>query len=111
LHQTVPHCRELLRIVAERGGNVGNTTFNLPRLLDSHTAEDVDAAVAEALARGAPHLGAVRHALDRARQERGQPPPVGLNLAASARLDTFVVRPHALSTYDQLRKTPTDDDR
>ncbi|MDB4996694.1 MAG: Integrase catalytic region [Myxococcaceae bacterium] len=111
LHQTVPHCRELLRIVAERGGNVGNTTFNLSRLLDSHAAEDVDAAVAEALARGAPHVGAVRHALDRARQERGQPPPVGLNLAASARLDAFVVRPHALSTYDQLRKTPTDDDR
>jgi transposase len=111
LHQTVPHARELLRLVAERGGNIGNTTFHLARLLDSHTAEDVDTAVAEAIARGAPHIGAVRQALDRARQERGQPPPVGLNLTDSARLDAFVVRPHALSTYDQLRKAPADDDR
>jgi transposase len=111
VHQAVPHGRELLRLVAERGGNLGSATFHLARLLDTHTAEDVDAAVAEALARGAPHVGAVRHALDRARQERGQPPPLGLKLTASARLEAFVVRPHALSTYDQLRKAPTDDDR
>src|SRR2546430_3948644 len=38
------------------------TLFRSSRLLDSHAAEDVDTAVAEALARGAPHVGAVRHA-------------------------------------------------
>ncbi|WP_437304890.1 IS21 family transposase [Sorangium sp. So ce388] len=110
LHHLVPSSRELLRAVAERGGNVGNTTFNLSRLLDAHAAEDVDTAVAEALARGTPHVGAVRQSLDRRRHERGEPPPVSLHLPASAKLDSLVVRPHALSTYDQLRKA-TDDDR
>lgn len=111
LHHLVPNSRALLRLVAERGGNVGNTTFYLSRLLDSHPAEDIDAAVAEALARGTPHTGAVRQALDRARHERGEPPPVGLHLPVSAKLDALIVRPHALSSYDQLRKAPSDDDR
>jgi hypothetical protein len=111
LHHLVPQSRELLRLVAERGGNVGNTTYNLSRLLDAHAAEDVAVAVAEALARGTPHVGAVRQALDRRRHERGEPPPVGLHLPASAKLDALVVRPHALSIYDQLRKAPSDDDR
>jgi hypothetical protein len=107
----VPHSRELLRLVAERGGNIGNITFNLSRLLEAHAAEDIDAAVAEAIARGTPHVGAVRQALDRTRHDRGEPPPVGLRLPADRRLDALVVRPHALSTYDQLRKAPGDEDR
>jgi transposase len=111
LHHAVPSSRELLRIVAERGGNIGRTTFGLVRLLDAHTAEDVDAAVAEVLARGTPHVGAVRQALDRARAARGEPPPVGLHLPASPKLEDLVVRPHSLSTYDQLREAPSDDDR
>ena len=81
LHHVVPHSRELLRLVAERGGNIGNITFNLSRLLEAHAAEDIDAAVAEAIARGTPHVGAVRQALDRARHDRGEPPPVGLRPA------------------------------
>jgi transposase len=111
LHHAVPHSRELLRLVAERGGNIGNTTFNLSRLLEAHAPEDVDAAVAEALTRGTPHVGAVRQALDRARHARGEPPPIRLHLPTSTKLDALVVRPHALSTYDQLRKAPSDDDR
>jgi transposase len=111
LYHAVPHSRALVRLVAERGGNVGTTTFHLGRLLDGHAPEDVDAAVAEAVARGTPHVGAVRQALDRNRQARGEPPPVGLHLPSNPRLDSLVVRPHALSTYDQLRKDPSDDDR
>lgn len=111
LYHAVPQSRALVRLVAERGGNVGNVTFHLGRLLDGHAAEDVDAAVAEAVARGTPHVGAVRQALDRNRQARGELPPVGLHLPADPRLDSLVVRPHALSTYDQLRKASSNDDR
>jgi transposase len=111
LHHALPHSPDLLRRVAEHGGNVGRTVFGLTRLLDAFAAEEVDAAVAEALSRGTPHVGAVRHALDRARAARGALPPVGLHLPASPRLDALTVRPHALSTYDQLRKAPADGDR
>lgn len=108
LHHVVPRSRELLRIVAERGGNIGRTTFGLVRLLDAHPAEEIDAAVAEVLARGTPHVGAVRQALDRARVARGEPPPLGLHLPDSPKLEGLVVRPHALSSYDQLTKNTSD---
>jgi transposase len=109
LHHAVPQSRALLQCIAERGGNLGSTTWALMRLLDSAGPQALDAALAEALARGTPHLGAVRHLLDRARQERGEPPPVELHLPADPRLQGLVVRPHALSTYDQLRGTPPDE--
>ncbi|MEO7096654.1 MAG: IS21 family transposase [Polyangiales bacterium] len=109
LHHAAPRCQELLRIVADRGGNVGRTVWLLTQLLDSHTAQAVDAAIGEAIARDSPHVGAVRQALDRARQLTGEPPPVGLHLPADPRLDSIRARPHALSTYDQLRKADTDD--
>jgi hypothetical protein len=98
LHHAVPQRRALLQRIAERGGNLGSTTWGLMRLLDSAGPQALDAAIAEALARSTPHLGAVRHLLDRARQERGEPPPVDLHLPADPRLQGLVVRPHALST-------------
>jgi len=55
LHHALPHSRDLLRRVAEHGGNVGRTVFGLTRLLDAFAAEEVDAAVAEALSRGTPN--------------------------------------------------------
>jgi hypothetical protein len=108
LHHAVPRSRDLLRIVADRGGNVGRTVWGLTQLLERHPEATVDAAVAEAMARETPHVGAVRQALDRARQLTGEPPPVSLHLPADARLDAIVARPHALSTYDQLRKANDD---
>lgn len=111
LHQSVPHSRELLRAVAEHGGNVGSLVHHLARLLDAHPAAELEAAVVEALDRKTPHLRAVRHALDRARLDRGAPPPVPLHLPQGRRLDTLVVKPHALSTYDQLREIKSDDDQ
>jgi transposase len=110
LHHAVPHSRELLRILAERGGNVRGTTAQIVRLLDAHPASALDAAIAEAVARGTPHVGAIRQALDRAAAERGQPPPVGLHLPTHPRIATLVVRNHPLSNYDQLRKADPDVD-
>lgn len=108
LHHAVPHSRELLRVVAERGGNVGRTVWGLTQLLERHRESAVDDAVAEVIARDTPHIGAVRQALDRVRQLTGEPPPVSLHLPADARLDAIVARPHALSTYDRIRKTNDD---
>ena len=110
LHAAVPHSRAWLVAIAERGGNLGSATWGLSKLLETETADHVDAAVEESLARGTPHLGAVRHLLDRARKDRGQPPAVEPHLPADPRLDGLVVRPHALSTYDQLQRITDDED-
>jgi transposase len=109
LHAALPHSRALLVTVAERGGGLGGTTYALSKLLDTERADHLDAAIAEALARGTPHLGAVRHLLDRARRDRGEPPAVEPHLPTDPRLEGIVVRPHPLSTYDRLQRM-TDDD-
>lgn len=102
LHHAVPRADAFLRKVAERGSNLGTTTAGLLRLLDSHGPAEVDAAIAEALERDAPHLGAVRHALDRARHAQGQAPPIPVALPDDPRVRDAVVKHHALADYDRL---------
>jgi len=46
-----------------------------------------------------PHPNAVRLALERARQDRGQPPPVALVLPEHVARRDAPVRPHALGSY------------
>jgi transposase len=110
LHAALPHSRALLVAIAERGGNLGSATWALSKLLDTERADHLDAAVEQALARGTPHLGAVRHLLDRARKDRGEPPAVEPHLPPDPRLEGLVVRPHPLSTYDRLQRMTDDDD-
>jgi len=110
LHVALPHSRAWLVAIAERGGNLGSATWGLSKLLDTERADLLDAAVEESLARGTPHLGAVRHLLDRARKDRGQPPAVEAHLPVDPRLQGLVVRPHLLSTYDQLQWMTNDED-
>jgi hypothetical protein len=110
LHAALPHSQAWLAALAERGGNLGSTTFGLSRLLDTERADHLDAALEESLSRGSLHLGAVRHLLDRARKGRGQLPSIEPHLPADPRLEGLVVRPHALSTYDQLQRMTDDED-
>jgi transposase len=110
LHATLPHSRAWLVAIAERGGNLGSATWGLSKLLETERADHLDAAVEESLARGTPHLGAVRHLLDRARRGRGDPPAIEPHLPADPRLEGLVVRPHPLSMYDQLQRTTDDED-
>lgn len=109
LHHACPACRRFFQLVAERGGNLGATTVGLTRLLDAFGAEALDAALTRAIAGDTSHLGAVRHLLDHERQSRQQPPPVELHLSEGARALSHPVRPHKLSSYDQLRNPGGDD--
>jgi hypothetical protein len=70
-----------------------------PRLI---TAE-MQAAILEALQRNVPHPNAVRLALARRREQRGEPPAVGVELPAHLQARDTRVQPHALETYDQLK--------
>lgn len=92
-----------LRLVAERGDNVGSTTARLLQILDTAGAAELEEALVEALERDTVHVGAVRQIVDRRRSARGLPPPVSIPVARGEHAD-LVVTPHALSTYDALKK-------
>jgi transposase len=114
LFSVVPSSRAMMEKLAERGGNLGATTSGLLQLLDRTGAELLERAVAEVVGHHQPHLRAVHHALDRLRQQAGQPPPLSVPVTTDPRAAVHV-RPHALSTYDQLHGSSepeggTDDD-
>ena len=103
LAQVAPASQDLLARAAERGANLGAITNGLTRLLDRYGAADLQAAIREALDRDVPHPNAVRLALERRREQRGEAPPVDIDLPADVRARDAPVRPHALETYDQLK--------
>ena len=103
LVQVAPASQELLVRAAERGANLGAITNGLTRLLGCYGAADLQAAIGEALKRDVPHPNAVRLALERRREQRGEAPPVTVELSADVQARDAPVRPHALGLYDQLR--------
>jgi len=108
LHHAAPSSQGLFVEIANRGGNLGATTSGLLRLLDRYGARALDEAIATALARDAPHLGAVRQILDQRRHAKGKPPPVAISLPDDPRVRDLVVKPHALTSYDQIEKEEND---
>lgn len=107
LTSAVPASQELMRAAAARGEPLGRLTSQLLQLLDEYGAQELGAAVDEALGRGVPHPNAVRQALQRRREQRGAPPPLALPLPDAVRQRDPVVRPHALDRYDQLARQET----
>jgi transposase len=103
LVQVAPASQELLVRAAERGANLGAITNGLTRLLDRYGAADLQAAIREALERDVPHPNAVRLALERRREQRGEAPPIDIDLPADVRARDAPVQPHALETYDRLK--------
>jgi transposase len=103
LAAAAPSSRALLADAAARGENLGSITAALLRLLERYGAAELEAAIAEALARGVPHPNAVRLALVRRREQREQPPPLPIALPGDPRVRDLVVTPHRLDDYDQLQ--------
>ena len=103
LAQVAPASRDLLVRAAERGANLGAITHGLTRLLDRYGAADLQAAIREALDQDVPHPNAVRLALERRRELRGEVPPIDIELPAAVQARDAPVQPHALETYDQLK--------
>ena len=78
------------------------------RLLDRTGAADLQLAILDALERDVPHPNAVRLALERRREQRGEAPRVAVVLPAHVQARDAPVQPHALETYDQLKEQPDD---
>src|SRR5277367_4854432 len=103
LTQAAPAVRDLLIRAAERGANLGAITIGLQRLLERYGAAELQAAIPEALARDVPHPNAVRLALERRREQRGEPPPTAIVMPAHVQARDVPLRPHSLETYDRLK--------
>ncbi|SAL77282.1 IS21 family transposase [Caballeronia telluris] len=105
LAQAAPASQTLMLRAAERGGNLGNITANLLRLLDRYGASELQAAIEETLASGAaPHPNPVRLALERRREARKLPPPVAVPMPEHVRRKDTLVTPHRLDIYDQITR-------
>jgi len=102
LAQAAPASRLLLTQAAERGYRLGAITRELLGLLDRYGAEELQAAIEQALSRGVPHPNAVRLALEQRREAQQLPPPVAVSLSPTARQRDVIVQPHRLDGYDQL---------
>lgn len=103
LAKAAPSSQGFLHCLAQRGENLGSNTSRLLQLLDVAGADALEDALVEVLERNTVHIGAVRQVLDRRRSDLGLPPPVTISLAPGEHRD-LVITPHALSTYDALKK-------
>jgi len=110
LYHATPSSQALFKALAEQGKNLGGATIMLLKQLDFVGAAELEAAVAEVIKRGTPHLAAVRHVLERRRYERGAPPAVGRHLPVDDRVQGPIVTPHSLSDYDEIGRNNDDND-
>lgn len=91
----------LLGEIARRGNPVSSHTQRLLALLDRYGATELEAAIAEAITRGACSAQSVAHICDRRVRARGAPPPIVV-LPDDPRIRDLRVVPHALRPYDSL---------
>ena len=108
LTRAAPASQTILVRAAERGANLGAITAALMRLLGRTSAADLQLAILDALERDVPHPNAVRLALERRREQRGEAPQVAVVLPAHVQARDAPVQPHALETYDQLKECHDD---
>jgi transposase len=101
---------KMLEALAARGDNLGNPTVKLLALCDRYGAAELDAALAQALARGALGPASVAHLLEQRARQRGAAPPLPLVLSEDPRVRNQHVPQHSLTDYDALLKGDKDDD-
>lgn len=105
LRDACPHADAFLLALAERQDRIGTHVSILITLLDRYGARDLDAALADALARGAVAAQSVAHLLDQLSRQRRQRPPLPPHELSDPRA-RLVVTPHALAPYDKLGRKP-----
>jgi hypothetical protein len=101
--QAAPSSSTLLMQAAERGYKIGAIVSQLLKLLDDYGASELEASIQTVLAKQVPHPSAVRIDLERQREARHLPSPIGLALPDDTRVRNLVIRPHPLEDYDQLQ--------
>jgi transposase len=109
LRGACPSAAAFLDALARRGEPIGTHASRLARLLDAHGAGALEAALIEALERGAISAASIAHLLDQRTRAQKAAPPIPVVLPDDPRVRDLRVMPHALTDYDALGKE-TDDD-
>ena len=109
LRAAVPATAALFERLAERGEALRPHATRLLALLDDYGAQELAAAVDDALQRDALGAGSITHILETRRRRRGLKPPLRLTLPDRPGLRDLDVRPHDLETYDALGQQNPDD--
>jgi transposase len=94
--------------LAQRGDSLSSAATQLGRLLDEHGAAALDAAIADALHRGAVSAVSVRHLLEQRARAAKLLPRIPVALPDDPRVRELTVTPHALDTYDALSRPHPD---
>jgi hypothetical protein len=85
--------------LARRSVSLSHATARLGRLLDHYGPAEVDAALADVVARGALSVESVAHVLDQRARARRVAPPLDVPLPDDPRIRDLRVTPHGLSSY------------
>jgi hypothetical protein len=104
-----PHAEPFFAELCRRNVPLAPQTTHLGRLLDAYGAHDLDAALTQALARGAVSAASVAYILEQARHRNNQPPPLPATLPDDVRVHSLRITPHALGPYDNLAMTTPED--
>ena len=110
LRGACPSAAAFLDALARRGEPIGTHAVRLARLLDDHGAAAVEAALVDALGRGAVSAAAGARVLDQRARARKAPPPMAVVLPDDPRVRDLRVTPHSLANYDALSQETSDDD-
>jgi transposase len=110
LRHLAPSVDGLLTELARRGERISGHVTWLLRLGDRYGAAELEAAVTEALERGAVAAASVAHILDARARQRREPPPVDVVLPDDPRIRDLRVTPHNLDDYDRLASDQDDPD-
>ena len=112
LRAVAPRTAEIFEQLARRGENLGANVSYLIRLLNEHGADDLRAAIDEALERETPLARSVAAILERRRGARQNPPPIPVQLPDDPRVRNLRITSHDPATYDSLltREDSDDDD-
>lgn len=107
----VPAAEAFLAAAFERGESVGPTTARLLVLLDDYGADELRAAIDEALVRQTPRLSSVSYLLAQRQRQAQRRPLLPVDLSRRPDLADLYVKPHPSETYDELSRNPDDDER
>ncbi len=110
LIDAVPATEAFLEASFERGDSVAITTEKLLLLLDDYGADELRAAVGEALSQQTPRLSSVAFLLARRRRWANRKTALPVDLSRRPDLKDLYVKPHSSETYDALSRRDDDDD-
>jgi len=110
LADAAPSSTKLLQAVAARGLSLGQATSELLKLLHTFGPTALEDALKEALENGAAHTHAVRHILERTRQNQGKAPALPIPLPQDSRVTNLVIVPHSLQEYDLFLENSNDNE-